>query len=503
MRKALGYAYLIEAFRLDVLEPFCQMFEGVGAARQISETPPYVTVFLPPRGTPAERWQEHLSFALKHEGINLEVLKAFFEKVGRDELVAYIRERRVGANRRRVWFLYEFLTGRELPIEPLTAGNYVLLLDPEKMVACGEGPTVQRVRRQRVVNNLPGVAGLCPMVRLTERIRKGMGADLGARLRRVLSDYPMDVLDRANRYFYLKETKSSFAIERQTPDQRRTGSFVVLLQRAGRDTLNAEFLIRSQQAIVDPRYTEAGFRADQVYVGQTLAPGQEKIHFVGLRPQDIPEFMGNFFVLAEKLVRSDMHPVVAAAVVSFLFVFIHPFGDGNGRLHRYLLHHVLAAMGFTPEGVTFPVSAVLYRQPGRYDRMLESFSERLLSRIRDGYRLDDQGVMTVEAETADYYRYIDFTWIVEECFEVIRDTLETELVAELDHLVRWDRVMQAMRRVVDMPDRRAERFARLVMNNGGRLARGKRSHFAELSDDEVIRLERAIAEACGGNGKSS
>lgn len=62
--------------------------------------------------------------------------------------------------------------------------------------------------------------------------------------------------------------------------------------------------------------------------------------------------------------------------------------------------------------------------------------------------------------------------------------------------------MQAMRRVVDIPDRRAELFARLVMDNGGRLARGKRSHFAELSDDEVIRLERAIAEACGGNGKS-
>lgn len=79
-----------------------------------------------------------------------------------------------------------------------------------------------------------------------------------------MSDYPMDVLDRANRYFYLKETKSSFAIERQTPDQRRTGSFVMLLQRAGRDTLNAELLIRSQQAIVDPRYTESGFRTDQV-----------------------------------------------------------------------------------------------------------------------------------------------------------------------------------------------------------------------------------------------
>lgn len=34
--------------------------------------------------------------------------------------------------------------------------------------------------------------------------------------------------------------------------------------------------------------------------------------------------------------------VVEAACRSFAFVFIHPFGDGNGRIHRLLLHNVLA-----------------------------------------------------------------------------------------------------------------------------------------------------------------
>ena len=31
-----------------------------------------------------------------------------------------------------------------------------------------------------------------------------------------------------------------------------------------------------------------------------------------------------------------MDPIVAAAVLAFGFVYVHPFEDGNGRIHRYL-----------------------------------------------------------------------------------------------------------------------------------------------------------------------
>ena len=37
----------------------------------------------------------------------------------------------------------------------------------------------------------------------------------------------------------------------------------------------------------------------------------------------------------------DVPPLVKAAVVSFGFVFLHPFMDGNGRLSRLLAHHSL------------------------------------------------------------------------------------------------------------------------------------------------------------------
>lgn len=41
------------------------------------------------------------------------------------------------------------------------------------------------------------------------------------------------------------------------------------------------------------------------------------------------------------------------------FVYIYPFEDGNGRSHRYLIHHVLAARGFNPPGFMFPDSAAI------------------------------------------------------------------------------------------------------------------------------------------------
>ena len=67
-----------------------------------------------------------------------------------------------------------------------------------------------------------------------------------------------------------------------------------------------------------------------------------------------------------------MPPIVAAATLSFGFVFIHPFMDGNGRLHRYLIHHVLAQSGFSPKGMIFPVSSVMNDEIDAYLSALKS-----------------------------------------------------------------------------------------------------------------------------------
>lgn len=64
--------------------------------------------------------------------INLGILSALFETVPADELVTWISSKPTEKYARRIWFLYEFLTGQELPLLDLTKGNYIPRLEPDR-----------------------------------------------------------------------------------------------------------------------------------------------------------------------------------------------------------------------------------------------------------------------------------------------------------------------------------------------------------------------------------
>ena len=182
-----------------------------------------------------------------------------------------------------------------------------------------------------------------------------------------------------------------------------------------------------------------------------------------------------------------------AAAMGFAFVFLHPFDDGNGRVHRYLLHAILARRGFVPRGLIFPVSAVMLKNRLAYDQALESFSSRLMGQV--DYAMDDNGEVSVLSDTRDLYRAIDYTPVVGYFREVVAETIRTEWKAELDWLDAYDRMRGALRQIVDMPDKKADQFIRFVLQNGGRLSARKRGMFPELSDGEVSRLEAAVNAA--------
>jgi len=55
-----------------------------------------------------------------------------------------------------------------------------------------------------------------------------------------------------------------------------------------------------------------------------------------------------------------------------------PIRGRNGRIHRYLIHHVLAQRGFSPAGVVFPISAAILEWIDKYRAVLEDYSRRLL-----------------------------------------------------------------------------------------------------------------------------
>jgi hypothetical protein len=379
-------------------------------------------------------------------------------------------------------------------LEDVTRGNYVDLLDSDQYYTIA---SARQVRRQRVNDNLLGTAGFCPTIRRTDALRTFQEADLTERCKQLVSAYPPALLKRALSYLYTKETKSSFEIEHIKPSSTRTERFIALLQLAEKeDFCEKSHLIDLQNRIVDPRFRDFDYRKVQNYVGETVAWQREKVHYACPKPDDLAALMNGLIDAHVRMDNGGVPPVVHAAAVAYGFVFLHPFEDGNGRIHRFLIHNILARKRFTPEGIMFPVSASMLKHPSDYDASLEAFSRPLMPLVE--YSLDEQGCMTVENDTATWYAFIDMTAQVEALYQFIDRAIDTELAKELSFLAKYDETKRSIQDIVDMPDRQIDLFIRFCLQNHGRLSARKRgSHFDFLTDDETAAMEKAIQTAYG------
>ena len=250
-------------------------------------------------------------------------------------------------------------------------------------------------------------------------------------------------------------------------------------------------MIDIQNRTVDPRFKESDYRINQNYVGQTVSYQNEVIHFICPKPEDLPDLMEGITNTHKRMKEGEVNSVIHAAVIAYGFIFIHPFEDGNGRIHRFLIHNILSKRGLIPKGLMFPVSATMLKNPADYDASLESFSKPLLKLIE--YRLDDNGMMTVENDTADWYRYLDMTNQAEALFGFVNKTIEEELVEELSFLVNYDKTKREIQDIIDMPDRLIDLFIQICFQNNGKLSDRKRaSHFKFLTDKELASMEKAF-----------
>jgi len=484
----IGQAWLRREFGLGVPASAVESYIVQGARRTATDGS-HTLEFYPRQYETDGAVVSHLRFALRHEPIDLGILVAVLKAMAPAELESWVRAEPTGAYSRRAWFFYETFTGRTLDIEDTRTGNYVDALDPERHLVADRRNSV----RHRVIDNLLGGPGLCPTVRRTARLSAQMGVHIDEEARALIESYEPLTLARAVNYLYTKETRSSFAIEGETPSVSRTDRFVAALKAAPAFTINKESLIRLQGEIVDPRYAAKDWRDFQNFVGQTVGGYREEVNFVCPRPQDVPVLMDYWIVLMERMIDSAVDPVVAAAVASFAFVFAHPFADGNGRIHRFLMHHVLAKRGYSPAGVIFPISAAILRDRRSYDQVLETFSKPLSEFT--AWRWTSQQELTVTNDTGDLYRYFDATAFAEYLYDRVADTVRRDLKEELGFVAVFDRAFTAVREIVDMPDRRASLFVRLCMQNGGRLSVAKRPQFPELTDAEIAQLETQVQQA--------
>lgn len=478
----VGYGAIIEAHELHVPLPETLSLISTKKRQYVTKNWQIFT----PRHEPENNLYKQLTFALKYEGINLLVLKKLFVAVDKAQITAIIESEALGQYSRKLWFLYEWLLEEKLDIPDLTTGNYVPLLDEKLQYAI----TGVKSQRHRITNNLPGTKKFCPIIFKTEKLENYINAKLSEQKNKYLKGIHADVLRRASSFLLLKDSKASFTIEKESPGTNRAMRWGKAIGQAGNKPLSLEELERLQQIVIEnARFVTLGLREEGGFVGEhDRSTGTPIPEHISARHEDIPSLI-NGLIHANVLMQDESYDaVLASAAVAFGFVFIHPFEDGNGRLHRYLVHHVLAKKEFTKQGVIFPISTSILDHIDDYRKTLESYSHPLLDFVE--WKETEGHNVEVLNETIDLYRYFDATKQAEFLYDCVDDTLQRIIPQDVNYLLKYDEFKRFVDDEFEMPDKMVAMLLRFMEQNNGVLSkRALQKEFSALNEDEVIAIQ--------------
>jgi Fic/DOC family len=488
-----GYAALVERHGLQApLRRVTAVSTGAikNNVREDGSITVYSDRYWPKEGTDVD----HLEFAVARENLDLLLLKKAFAVVDPKELAERIESNPQTLALRRLWFLYEWMTEQELPLGDIKFGNYADMLDADQYYAInGE----QRLsRRHRIRNNLPGTREFCAIA------RRGKGPDaassMAARAHSIVDAADRGTVNRAAAYLLLADSRSTFAIEGEHPARDRLARWGRTLGLAGKRELSVDFLTELQRQLIEnDRFVETGLRKNGVFLGTRDSYGDPRPEFIGARPEDVSSLV-NGMIEFDNLLKQDsgFNPMAHAAGLAFGFVYAHPFDDGNGRLHRFLMSHVLGERKFSPEGVVLPVSTAILDRIQDYTALLQSRSGPLMPFIP--WKVTPQGNVEVTADTADLYRYLDVTDETQFFSEVVESTVSDKLPRELRYIEAHDRAERRIAGVVEMPSNMVSAIIVQIVQNDGNLSKKRRKRdYAKLTDDEASLIENLVREEFG------
>ena len=207
MRLRIGYCWLADSYQLPIIDLWqqCYIDSAARGRQEQQDLGTHRIQLFETRYQPEDTLVGHLQFALRYEGLNLQVLSLLFETADSQQLCEWLSER----------------------------------------------PTSAYARR-------------------------------------------------AAAFLYLKETQSSFEVEREKPSASRAQRFADLLRQADiGQPLTKERLVELQNAVIDPRFHEFGWRQQQNWIGDDLGYRQ-RVEFVPARPEDVPVSMQGLLDTAAK-----------------------------------------------------------------------------------------------------------------------------------------------------------------------------------------------------------
>lgn len=487
-----GWAALVRAFGIQapVRRPSCVAEQHVRGSRRESGG----WAVFDKRYWPGDSLADHLGFALRHEDIDLLIFRRLCDRAPAEAFAEMVRAAPSGAPSRRAWYLYEHLTGRTLAVDDAPAAAAIDVLDPERYFT--GAPRLSR--RHRVRDNLLGAGHFCPVIRRTPALTESIGLDLAAKARETVGRTGAHLIARAASFMLLADSRASFEIEGERPPRNRLERWGRAVLQAGKHPLTLDEILRLQRILIeDTRFVHPDLRPDGVFIGERDHHGDPLPEFIGARSEDLQDLMNGLLAANERMREDGLDAVVKAAATAFGFVYIHPFQDGNGRMHRCLIHHVLAERKFTPPGMVFPVSSVMLDRIDDYRTILQSHSGALMPYIE--WRPTVARNVDVLNDTADLYRYFDATEAAEFLYACVRRTVEQDLPREIDYLARHDEATSRIMVAVEMPNRVAGNLIMFIRQNNGTLPKKRREgEFKALSNQEVKMIEDIVNDAFAG-----
>lgn len=425
----------------------------------------------------------HLLFALKHEGVNMQILAQALPKIPAERMLEELKDSPNGQYIRAACYLWEFHTGAVLEGKPDIAGGYVDLFDPARYVT---GPA-HRNRRWRLNFNGLGSPGYCVTVVRTPAVEAGIASDILGRTKAFIDSLGKEMMDRALSWAYLHETEDSYAIEREAPSEDKARKFIALLKQAheGRP-LSEEYLVELQSSTVSGVFEKAvQFRNEQNWLRSGgNRGGAASVSYVPPPPEAVPRLMDEWMAFANNAPR-QIDPIVAASIASFGFVYIHPFMDGNGRLSRFLFHKALCTSGQLEKGVLLPVSVAMKRNERLYLETLQAFSAPARELVQVTSAGEGQFYFDFKADDS-IYRYWDATPAVEFGFAMAEQALDVELRQETQYLAHFDAIRRAIDERYDVRGSLLATLISIAMEGSGTISNSKRKRFAADLPAEVF-----------------
>lgn len=452
---------------------------------------------VPDKRAPQPTLLQHALFALKHEGVHLGLLLSVLRRTPPEELAALVQAAPNSVYGRKLGHLWERWHRQRLPgLDGFRVDSaYTPLFDPDDYFV-GQA---QRDARWRIEFNGLGELDFCPVVRKTPAIQALVDRDILAQAKAFAESVGAAMLERALAWAYLSETEGSFAIEGEAPSQDKTALFAALLRRAHEQRpVTEEMLVELQNAAISNPYDKAvQFRTEQNRL-QKDVPGAAGVTYVPPAPELAVALMNGLMRLANHR-PAMLDALVHAAVVSFAFVFIHPFMDGNGRLSRFLIHHCLGQTGLLPPQFLLPVSVAMKKHEAAYLSALTAFSKPARQLCQVTWAGDEHYAYDW-AEGADiWFRTMDLTDAVAFTLDMAEASLDTHMRQEVEFLALFD---QVKRHIDARHDLRGSDLATLIVTihqNGGTLSNNRRKRYADRVQAHVLdAIEEAVRRAMQG-----